>query len=62
METKLLLTPEAAALLRVAPQTLMNWRISGKGPQFCKVGGRVLYETASLEKFVAASRSGNPAK
>jgi hypothetical protein len=43
----------AAAFLLVAPQTLANWRITGEGPPFSKVGHRILYSIADLTAFVA---------
>ncbi len=27
----------------ISPRTLANWRSSGEGPAFTKIGGRVLY-------------------
>lgn len=51
---------EAAALLRVAPQTLALWRCRRKGPPWVKPGGRVLYRReavlAWLEERAAAAR------
>jgi hypothetical protein len=34
---------EAAVRLGLEPGTLANWRWSGQGPRFVKVGGRVRY-------------------
>lgn len=31
--------------------TLANWRANGDGPAFRKIGGRVLYLRASVEKY-----------
>jgi hypothetical protein len=56
MTNELLLTSEAAAHLRVARQTLENWRVIGRGPVFCKIGGRIVYEKKSLDKFVSDAR------
>ena len=40
----LLNTEQAAARIdpRLSPRTLERWRISGKGPAFVKVGGRLV--------------------
>jgi hypothetical protein len=35
----------------ISERTLANWRSSGGGPQFTKVGGRVLYSLASVEDW-----------
>ena len=35
----------------VTERTLANWRSSGEGPQFTKIGGRVLYPLHSVEAW-----------
>jgi hypothetical protein len=35
----------------VTPKTLANWRWGGVGPEFIKVGTRVLYRLEDVEKF-----------
>lgn len=50
MET-LLNTDEAAQFLRLAKNTLEVWRLRGTGPIFLKLGRRVLYRSADLERF-----------
>ena len=43
----------AAAFLGLAPQTLRNWRFQGRGPKYCKIGGRrVVYRVQDLEEFL----------
>jgi len=46
----------AAAYLHHSPRTLEQWRVTGYGPAFHKVGSRVLYAIADLEIFIAAGR------
>src|SRR5690348_17958212 len=47
------LTPEEVSdRLRIAPQTLSNWRALKKGPPSVKIGGRVLYPVVQLESFL----------
>jgi DNA-binding transcriptional MerR regulator len=53
MDGALLTTQDAAALLRVNPETLKVWRARGGGPRFAKLGRRVLYRQQDLEDFVA---------
>ena len=50
----LLSTEEAAARLGLAANTLRNWRHHGGGPKAVRLGGRVRYRPADLERFVAA--------
>ena len=46
------LTPkEAAERLRTSVGTLANWRVTGTGPRFIKLGRKVLYPVAELEAF-----------
>jgi hypothetical protein len=46
---------ETAALLMVAPKTLRNWRVQGKGPKFLKSGRRVGYLPSSIRDYQNAS-------
>ena len=49
----LLTETEAADLLRVAVQTLRNWRWRGQGPRALKIGLRMVrYRRADLEAFI----------
>ncbi len=36
---------------RVNIRTLANWRSSGQGPKFVKIGGRVLYLLKFIEEY-----------
>ncbi|MBA3007771.1 MAG: helix-turn-helix domain-containing protein [Proteobacteria bacterium] len=47
-------TEEAAAFLQVKPATLEQWRWSGKGPLFVKLGRAVIYRKSDLDDFVSA--------
>ena len=50
-----LLTPEEAAkLLKMAPGTLSNWRVQGRGPRFTNAGRRIRYARNDLAAYVAA--------
>lgn len=42
----------AAEVLGMSAKTLANWRVSGAGPKFIKLGSRVLYRQAHLEAFL----------
>ncbi len=43
---------EAAALLGVSPSTLRAWRRTGRGPDFARLGRRVVYPLTALEQFM----------
>ena len=40
----------------VSPRTLERWRWLKQGPDFIKVGGRVVYAIEDIESFEAARR------
>lgn len=53
---KTLLAPErAAAYLGVSPQTLNNWRCTGRGPKFVRVGRLIRYRLEALDKWIEAN-------
>ena len=43
---------EAAAFIPLAVGTLNNKRVSGDGPTYIKLGGRVLYEEGDIAKWI----------
>ena len=47
-EEVFLLPAEAGSLLKMKKTTLSNWRISGRGPPFIRVGVKILYERSVL--------------
>lgn len=51
-------TKEAAALLKLSPRTLENWRNLRQGPAFVKFGSRVLYASEALASYAAANTVG----
>ncbi|THV43652.1 helix-turn-helix transcriptional regulator [Glycomyces buryatensis] len=52
----MLLTPEETSeVLKVATQTLANWRSQGKGPSWVKLGARrCRYRRSELERFITS--------
>lgn len=52
----MLSTPQAAQLIGVAVKTLENWRTLGRGPEFVKAGGRVVYDPADIQTWKSARR------
>lgn len=36
---------------RMSPRTLERWRFTGEGPQFIKLGGRVVYRLEDVVAF-----------
>lgn len=53
---ELLTTEEAAAYLRSFPRTLEHWRQHGQGPNYSRLGRRVVYAREDLDNFIAESR------
>jgi hypothetical protein len=53
---RLLSGSEVAKEYGIAKRTLEHWRNAGTGPEYTTVGGRVVYERARLEKYIAAGR------
>jgi predicted DNA-binding transcriptional regulator AlpA len=43
----------AAEYLGLHRKTLDNWRTTGRGPRYLKLGSRVLYEQSELDAFKA---------
>lgn len=43
-----------ASRWQISPRILEQWRWLGKGPEFLKIGARVLYDEAEIEAFEAA--------
>jgi excisionase family DNA binding protein len=43
---------EVAAALRVPVATIRYWRAQGRGPEFIRLGRRIVCRRADLERFV----------
>lgn len=58
MSTTQYLTPmEVQQMLGIKEKTLANWRNQGRGPQFYKIGGKVIrYAMLDLEKWIQSQR------
>lgn len=56
MEIKLLDVKEAAGFLKLGVSTMNKLRVHGGGPAYHKLGARVLYAEADLQKFLAQNR------
>lgn len=50
-----------AARLGVSRSTLQNWRYSGRGPRFIKLGRMVRYRVADVDAYLSANTHGNVA-
>lgn len=53
MATRHLSQIELAARWTISPRTLERWRFTGEGPQFIKVGARVVYRLEDVEAYEA---------
>ena len=54
MDLKHFTQRELAERWAVSPRTLERWRWSGEGPQFLKIGQRVVYRLEDIIAFEAA--------
>jgi hypothetical protein len=49
----------------LSPRTLEQWRWRGVGPRYLKIGGRVIYPLAEVERYEASrlhQNTGGPLK
>jgi predicted site-specific integrase-resolvase len=53
MSTKHLNQRELAERWNISQRTLERWRWVGDGPQFLKLGGRVVYRVEDVERYEA---------
>ena len=51
MATRHLSQTELAARWNISHRTLERWRWTGEGPQFIKIGGRVVYRYEDIEAY-----------
>ncbi len=45
----------AALYLGIAPQTLANLAVKGRGPHYVRIGGRAFYYHSELDAFIQGS-------
>ncbi len=53
---RLVRTREAAKFVALSESQLNKLRVFGGGPEFIKLGARVLYEVQALEAWIARNR------
>ncbi len=51
---RLLSIDDVAAMIGLAPGTLRNWRVTGRGPRSVKVGALVRYRPSDVAAWQAA--------
>jgi len=49
---KLLREREVAEILNISIYTVQRFRISGKGPKFCKISGSVRYLLSDVQDYI----------
>lgn len=59
METEFLTTKELAARWKMSYKIVSEWRCSGYGPEFHKMGNRVRYRIEDVEKFEESKKHQN---
>lgn len=60
--TQLLTLTEVAARLRTPVATLRYWRHLGTGPDSFRLGRRVMYRSADLDRWIAAQHDNEAAR
>ena len=56
-----LLTPaELSSLLSLSVSTLAQWRCTGRGPAWLKIGGKVRYHSEEVDRWIEAQGKGVP--
>lgn len=45
-----------AEKLIVTPGALAKWRLSGRGPKFCRIGRRIAYDPRDVQSWLDARR------
>lgn len=53
---------EAAAYMHLKPATLAQMRVEGRGPNYYKAGGKVLYKVEDLEAWLEGRKFGSTAE
>ena len=60
MSSKRLLTVvETAAYVSLSASTLNRLRVSGGGPRYAKLAGKVLYDVRDLDQWIEGSKRGS---
>lgn len=52
MKSEIFNTREAAEYVRLGKPTLERFRITGEGPNYCKLGGAVRYRKVELDAWL----------
>lgn len=58
-EPLILNTKQAARLLGTSPRTMEDWRLTGLGPRFVKLGRMVRYQVRDLVEFIDRNSFGS---
>jgi predicted DNA-binding transcriptional regulator AlpA len=61
-EDSVLVEAAAAEFLGLSVRTLQQWRVSGRGPQFLKMGRSVRYRKSQLVRFLEICSAGSTAE
>ena len=56
MTKRLLTVAEAATYLSLSASTLNRLRVSGGGPRYAKLGGKILYDVRDLDQWIEAHK------
>jgi predicted site-specific integrase-resolvase len=54
---KLLTPKDTASILQVSIGTLANWRCTGEGPSYTKIGRTVRYSPEDIQEFILKGKA-----
>jgi excisionase family DNA binding protein len=57
---RLLSIDDVAEIIGLAPGTLRNWRVAGRGPRGARIGGRVRYRRADVDAWITQQTERDP--
>jgi predicted DNA-binding transcriptional regulator AlpA len=59
MTARLLTVKEAATYLRLSASTLNRLRVSGDGPRYAKLAGKIFYDETDLNAWIDDNKRGS---
>ena len=49
-------TKEVAKYMKISPRTIERWRTEGQGPEYHKVGRKVIYNVSDINAYLASNK------
>ena len=58
MDSELITLEGVSRRSSIPSKTLVNWRLSGRGPKYLKIGARVLYRISDVDEWLRSCERG----